>query len=217
MSYMAMCYPKRTKCSKKVPQSRRGCLRSIQRRRSEDNDDSTDDSDNHLLIPDIPLQHLLERMTSTEIQRIDVNSVCTPDGSSSSRRTNTSGVDRTTQTDSSAIHIHRYQDIFNPIVCTHCNMLPPLAKCLNNQIQIMNGTVYFMQSCLKSNNASLKMLSHLLNYISAQFKLALLQNHYPGGLDKSQVSSGLLQTAQTWANAGVCGGLCACAVGGTFD
>ena len=31
------------------------------------------------------------------------------------------------------------------------------------------------------------------------------------------VSSGLLQTAQTWANAGVCGGLCACAVGGTFD
>ena len=34
---------------------------------------------------------------------------------------------------------------------------------------------------------------------------------------KSQVSSGLLQTAQTWANAGVCGGLCACAVGGTFD
>ena len=32
-----------------------------------------------------------------------------------------------------------------------------------------------------------------------------------------QVSSGLLQTAQTWANAGVCGGLCACAVGGTFD
>ena len=22
---------------------------------------------------------------------------------------------------------------------------------------------------------------------------------------------------QTWANAGVCGGLCACAVGGTFD
>ena len=33
----------------------------------------------------------------------------------------------------------------------------------------------------------------------------------------SQVSSGLLQTAQTWANAGVCGGLCACAVGGTFD
>ena len=28
----------------------------------------------------------------------------------------------------------------------------------------------------------------------------------------SQVSSGLLQTAQTWANAGVCGGLCACAV-----
>ena len=35
--------------------------------------------------------------------------------------------------------------------------------------------------------------------------------------DKSQVSSGLLQTAQTWANAGVCGGLCACAVGGTFD
>ena len=30
-------------------------------------------------------------------------------------------------------------------------------------------------------------------------------------------SSGLLQTAQTWANAGVCGGLCACAVGGTFD
>ena len=34
---------------------------------------------------------------------------------------------------------------------------------------------------------------------------------------KSQVSSGLLQTAQTWANAGVCGGLCVCAVGGTFD
>ena len=34
---------------------------------------------------------------------------------------------------------------------------------------------------------------------------------------RSQVSSGLLQTAQTWANAGVCGGLCACAVGGTFD
>ena len=34
---------------------------------------------------------------------------------------------------------------------------------------------------------------------------------------QSQVSSGLLQTAQTWANAGVCGGLCACAVGGTFD
>ena len=33
----------------------------------------------------------------------------------------------------------------------------------------------------------------------------------------SQVSSGLLQTAQTWANAGVCGGLCTCAVGGTFD
>ena len=33
----------------------------------------------------------------------------------------------------------------------------------------------------------------------------------------AQVSSGLLQTAQTWANAGVCGGLCACAVGGTFD
>ena len=30
----------------------------------------------------------------------------------------------------------------------------------------------------------------------------------------TQVSSGLLQT---WANAGVCGGLCACAVGGTFD
>ena len=27
----------------------------------------------------------------------------------------------------------------------------------------------------------------------------------------------ILQTAQTWANAGVCGGLCACAVGGTFD
>ena len=26
----------------------------------------------------------------------------------------------------------------------------------------------------------------------------------------------LLQTAQTWANAGVCGGLCACAVGGTY-
>ena len=37
------------------------------------------------------------------------------------------------------------------------------------------------------------------------------------GETKSQVSSGLLQTAQTWANAGVCGGLCACAVGGTFD
>ena len=33
----------------------------------------------------------------------------------------------------------------------------------------------------------------------------------------SSLSSGLLQTAQTWANAGVCGGLCACAVGGTFD
>ena len=32
---------------------------------------------------------------------------------------------------------------------------------------------------------------------------------------KSQVV--LLQTAQTWANAGVCDGLCACAVGGTFD
>ena len=27
----------------------------------------------------------------------------------------------------------------------------------------------------------------------------------------------ILQTAQTWANVGVCGGLCACAVGGTFD
>ena len=37
------------------------------------------------------------------------------------------------------------------------------------------------------------------------------------GAEGSQVSSGLLQTAQTWANAGVCGGLCACAVGGTFD
>ena len=32
---------------------------------------------------------------------------------------------------------------------------------------------------------------------------------------KSQVV--ILQTAQTWANVGVCGGLCACAVGGTFD
>ena len=32
---------------------------------------------------------------------------------------------------------------------------------------------------------------------------------------KSQVV--ILQTAQTWANAGVCGGQCACAVGGTFD
>ena len=30
---------------------------------------------------------------------------------------------------------------------------------------------------------------------------------------KSQVV--ILQTAQTWANAGVCGGLCACAVGGS--
>ena len=38
-----------------------------------------------------------------------------------------------------------------------------------------------------------------------------------GGGRKGKVSSGLLQTAQTWANAGVCGGLCACAVGGTFD
>ena len=32
---------------------------------------------------------------------------------------------------------------------------------------------------------------------------------------KSQVV--ILQTAQTWANAGVCGGLCACAVGGTYN
>ena len=32
---------------------------------------------------------------------------------------------------------------------------------------------------------------------------------------KSQVVK--LQTAQTWANAGVCGGLCTCAVGGTYN
>ena len=31
----------------------------------------------------------------------------------------------------------------------------------------------------------------------------------------SHVSSGLLQTAQTWVNTGICGGLCA--VGVTFD
>ena len=43
----------------------------------------------------------------------------------------------------------------------------------------------------------------------------VLSYSYNGSV--SQVSSGLLQTAQTWANAGVCGGLCACAVGGTFD
>ena len=36
-------------------------------------------------------------------------------------------------------------------------------------------------------------------------------------IDVSSVSSDLLQTAQSWANAGVCGGLCACAVSGTYN
>ncbi|KAK2187068.1 hypothetical protein NP493_178g02016 [Ridgeia piscesae] len=78
-------------------------MRSKPQRRSGGNDDSTDDSDEHLLIPDIPLQHLFERMTSTEITCSDVKSP--PDGSSNSSYTNTLTVDRTTQTDSSAIHI----------------------------------------------------------------------------------------------------------------
>ena len=94
----------RTKRSKKCLQTRHGCLRSISQEESGNGNYSTDDSDEHLLIPDIPLQHLLERMASTEIKRTDLNSVCTPDGSSS--RSNALTVDRTTQTDSSAMHIH---------------------------------------------------------------------------------------------------------------
>ena len=105
---MAMCCPKRTKWSKKAAQSRRGCMRSKPQRRSGGNDDSTDDSDEHLLIPDIPLQHLFERMTSTEITCSDVKSP--PDGSSNSTRTNTLTVDRTTQTDSSAMHIRTFSN-----------------------------------------------------------------------------------------------------------
>ena len=102
--YMEMCHAKRTKRSKKFLQTRHGCLRSMSRKKSGDDNDSTDDSDEHLLIPDIPLQHLLERMASTEINRGDLNGVCPPYGSS--RRTNALSVDRTTQTDSSAMHIH---------------------------------------------------------------------------------------------------------------
>ena len=48
-------------------------------------------------------------------------------------------------------------------------------------------------------------------YVTRKYRLAHVDMVF------SSLSSGLLQTAQTWANAGVCGGLCACAVGGTFD
>ena len=51
--------------------------------------------------------------------------------------------------------------LFNLPVCTHCNMVPLLADCLPIRIPIMNRMVRFMQSCLKCNNTSLKMLSTL--------------------------------------------------------
>ena len=42
-----------------------------------------------------------------------------------------------------------------------CNVMPLLVECLPIQIQIMNRMVRFMYSCLKCNNTSLNMLSHL--------------------------------------------------------
>ena len=73
--------------------------------------------------------------------------------------------------------------LFNLPVCTHCNMVSLLADCLPIQIQIMKRMVRFMQSCLKCNKTSLKMLSHLAiqgsgsymskscNYILSKLKL----------------------------------------------
>ena len=50
---------------------------------------------------------------------------------------------------------------FNLPRCTHCNMAPLLVECFPIQIQIMNRMVCFMQSCIRCNNTSLNMLSHL--------------------------------------------------------
>ena len=44
---------------------------------------------------------------------------------------------------------------------------------------------------------------------------AYIRHSYFNVFLKPQVIT--LQTPQTWANAGVCGGLCACAVGGTYN
>ena len=98
--------------------------------------------------------------------------------------------------------------LFNLPVCTHCNMVPLLANCLPIQIQIMIRLVRFMQSCLKCNNTSLKMLSNLalqgsgsymsksFNYILSKLKFdaitfcsmksnnfyEMVQDHYKEGL-----------------------------------
>ena len=90
-------------------------------------------------------------------------------------------------------------------------MVPLLADCLPIQIQIM--MVRFMQSCLKCNNTTLKMLSHLalqgsgsymsksFNYILSKLKLdaitfcsmksynfyEMVQYHYQEGLDEQLI------------------------------
>ena len=104
--------------------------------------------------------------------------------------------------------------LFNLSVCTHCNMVPLLADYLPIQIQIMVRMVRFMQSCLKCNNTSLKMFSHLalqgdgsymsesFNYILSKLKLdaitfcivksnnfyKMVQDHYQEGLDEQLIS-----------------------------
>ena len=73
--------------------------------------------------------------------------------------------------------------LFNLPVCTHCNMVPVLSDCLPIQVQIMIRMVRFMQSCLRYNNTSLKMLSHLAlqgsgSYMSKSFKLEFTVGHF---------------------------------------
>ena len=94
-------------------------------------------------------------------------------------------------------------------------MVPLLADCLPIQIQIIIQMVQFMLNCLKCNNTSLKILSHLalqgsgsymsksFNYILSKLKLdtmtfssmksnnfyEMVQDHYQEGLDEQLIVS----------------------------